>query len=66
VFLLQRNVVGVVGWTLCVTAFFIEFGSMSILSWAIFVVAGSVPPLMFMRLAQDPREKEGSAHEASR
>jgi len=37
---------------------------MSLLSWATFAVAGAVPPLMFMRLAQNPREKEGNAHEA--
>jgi len=66
VFLSQRDFVGIVGWTLCATAFFIEFGSMSLLSWAAFAVAGALPPLMFIRLAQDSREKEGRAHEASR
>jgi hypothetical protein len=54
VFQLQRNFVGVVGWTLCTTAFFVEFGSMSLVSWATFMVAGVVPPLLFMRLAGGP------------
>jgi hypothetical protein len=30
VFLSQRDLVGMSGWTLCATAFFIEFGSMSV------------------------------------
>ena len=63
-FLSQRDFVGIVGWTLCATAFFIEFGSMSLVSWAIFVVAGAVPPLLFTRFVQDSPDKGGSAHEA--
>ena len=61
-FLLQRNVVGVVGWTLCVTAFFVEFGSMSLVSWATFMAAGTVPALVLMRFTA-VKDKRGRAHE---
>jgi hypothetical protein len=54
VFQSQRNFVGVVGWTLCTTAFFVEFGSMSLVSWATFMVAGALPPLLVMRFAGGP------------
>lgn len=50
----ERNLVGAVGWTLCAAAFFIEFGSMSLVGWATFMVVGALPPLMFVRLAGDP------------
>ena len=50
-FLSQRNFAGVVGWTLCVTAFFVEFGSLTLVGWTIFMVVGAVPPLMFVLLA---------------
>lgn len=60
-FLSQRNFAGVVGWTLCVTAFFVEFGSMSLVSWAIFVAAGAVPPLVLMLVTAE-KDKRGRAH----
>ena len=66
---------GVVGWTLCAAAFFVEFGSLTLVGWAIFMVVGAVPPLMFMLLAGGPpitiaagffnpeKDKGGSVHE---
>jgi len=65
VFLSQRNFVGMFGWTLCATAFFVEFGSMSLVSWATFMVAGAVPPLVFMHFDAE-KDKGGRAHEVRR
>jgi hypothetical protein len=53
------------GWTLCATAFFVEFGSMSLVSWATFMVAGAVPPLVFMHFDAE-KDKGGRAHEVRR
>ena len=60
-FLSQRNFAGVVGWTLCVTAFFVEFGSMSLVSWATFMAAAMVPALVLM-LFTAGKDKRGRAH----
>lgn len=61
-FLSQRNFAGVFGWTLCATAFFVEFGSMSLVSWATFMAAGVVPALVLMRFTAE-KDKRGRAHE---
>ena len=60
-FLSQRNFAGVVGWTLCVTAFFVEFGSMSLVSWAAFMAAAVVPSVVLMLFTAE-RDKRGRAH----
>ena len=60
-FLSQRNFAGVVGWTLCVTAFFVEFGSMSLVSWATFMTAAVVPALVLMLFTAE-KDKRGRAH----
>jgi hypothetical protein len=54
VFQSQRDLMGAVGWTLCAGAFFAEFGSMSLVGWATFVVVGVVPSIVFVLLAGDP------------
>jgi len=51
VFQSDRNLSGAVGWTLCAAAFFLEFGSLTLVGWTIFMVVGAVPPLMFVLLA---------------
>jgi hypothetical protein len=73
-----RNFAGAVGWTLCATAFFLEFGSMSLVGWATFMVVGAVPALMFVLLAGGPpitiaevlfnaeNDKGGRVHETRR
>ena len=63
---------------MCAAAFFFEFGSMSLVGWATFMVVGAVPALMFVLLAGDPpitiaevlfnaeNDKGGSVYETRR
>jgi hypothetical protein len=53
-FRLPQNVVNGMGWTLCATAFFLEFGSMSLAGWACWLVVAAVPPLVYASLAVAP------------
>jgi len=78
VFQSQRNLMGALGWTLCVAAFFLEFGSMSLVGWATFMVVGAVPAMVYALLAGDPpitiaevlynaeQDKGGSTHATRR
>jgi len=50
----QRTTLAGLGWILCAAALFVSLGSPSLLGWAVFAVAGIVPPLVFGALAGGP------------
>ena len=61
---------------MCAAAFFVEFGSLSLVGWATFMVVGAAPPMMYVLLAGGPsitiaevlynaeKDKGGSVNEA--
>jgi hypothetical protein len=50
----RLNLVTTVAWSMCVSAFFLEFGSQTPAGWTLWLVAALVPPLVYSALSGDP------------
>ena len=50
----RQNLIAGLGWSLLISAFFLEFGSMSLVGVTLWVVMAVVPPLVFAALSGEP------------
>jgi hypothetical protein len=50
----RPNLISTLAWSLCVSAFFLEFGSRSSAGWMLWLVVAFVPPLVFAALSGGP------------
>jgi hypothetical protein len=50
----RPNLVAALAWSLCVSAFFLEFGYRSPAVWTLWLVVALVPPLVFVALSGGP------------
>ena len=50
----RLNLATTVGWSMCISAFFLEFGWQTPGGWALCLVFALVPPLVYSALTGDP------------
>jgi len=51
----RSNLLAIVSWSMCISAFFLEFGFQTPAGWALWLVAALGPPLVFSALSGGPR-----------
>lgn len=50
----RANLLTTISWSMCISAFFLEFGRQTPAGWTLWLVAALVPPLVYSSLSGGP------------